>query len=733
MPILYDESTKVFNLQTANTSYAFYLSRGAVPVHIHYGKKIAAVRNPAASNFQHSGGFAAFDADLSTPESQFTSAGSMLEYSVYGHTDHKTCAFHGIFEDGTSYIKPLYKSHRIYAGKPRLRGLPATYVEQQSEATTLELLLVDEVRHIEFLLRYTVFEELDLITRNVEITNRSGERLDVRSALSMSVDFPDKDFDLIHLHGGWARERQIERTPLMSGGEFMESNWGCSSHLNSPFMALARKNADERIGEVYGFALVYSGNFLAGAESWYSDITRVMMGINPRDFSWKLEDGESFVTPEVMMVFSEEGLGGMSRLFHRAIRTRLVRGKYRDAHRPILINNWEATYFDFNEEKLLALAEAAKKIGVELLVLDDGWFGKRNDPKSSLGDWFENKEKLPNGIPGLAKKVNDLGLKFGLWFEPEMISPDSELYRAHPDWCIHVKDRPHNLARYQMTLDLSRPDVCDYIKGFLRDMLSRANISYVKWDMNRYFSEVGSAYLPADRMQELPHRYMLNLYDILETITTEFPDVLFEGCAGGGGRYDAGMMHYFPQFWCSDDSDAIERLYLQYGTSLLMPACTMGAHVSIVPNHQVNRTTPIETRSRVAMCGTYGFEINLLQVPEEELDAMAREIEIFKDIRDVIHRGDMYRLTSPFEGANACFEYVAPDKSRAVAIYVTSQGRAFATVRRLRFEGLDPNAVYVDPYSGREFGGDTLMNVGLTVSDAKDFASMLYIFNRKDS
>ncbi len=731
MPILYDESRQIFNLQTNNSSYVIQVVKNAVPVHVHYGKKVAAVRNPYASMFSTSGGFGALDGDLTVENSSFSSAGAMLEYSVYGHTDHRTCAFHAICKDGTSYIKPLYKSHRIYAGKPKLKGLPATYVEQDSEATTLELILTDEERGIDFLLRYTVFEDFDLITRNTEIVNRSGETLDVRSALSMSIDFSDKDFDLIHLHGGWARERQVQRTPLMNGGSFLESKWGCSSHLNSPFMALARKDANEKQGEVYGFALVYSGNFLAGAEAWYSDITRVMMGINPHDFSWKLGDGETFVTPEVMMVYSDEGLGGMSRTFHKAVRTRLVRGKHRDAHRPILINNWEATYFDFTEEKILSLAKVAKDIGVELLVLDDGWFGKRNDPKSSLGDWYENKEKLPEGIPGLAKKVNDLGLKFGLWFEPEMISPDSDLYRAHPDWCLHVPNRPNHLARFQMILDLSRPDVCDYIKGFLRDMLSRANISYVKWDMNRYFADVGSTYLSPEQMQELPHRYMLNLYDILETITTEFPDVLFEGCAGGGGRYDAGMMHYFPQFWCSDDSDAIERLYLQYGTSMLMPASTMGAHVSIVPNHQVKRTTPIETRSRVAMCGTYGFEINLLEVPQEELDIMAKEIEVFKDIRDTIHKGDLYRLSSPFEGPNACFEYVLPDKSRAVAVYVTAMGRANATTRRLRFQGLDPDAIYIDPYSGREFGGDTLMNIGLTVVDRHDFASALYIFDKK--
>lgn len=736
MPIIYDEKNRAFNLQTKSSSYVFFILEDKLVIHSHYGKRINNTENIYDTMFVKSGGHTPMDRDIKT-HSWFTSNGSMQEYSFAGSVDRRQTAFEAFYPNGSNATYPYYKSHKIYKGKPKLKGLPATYVENDEEATTLELVLRDDAENMEFTLRYTVFEELDAITRNVEITNCGTETVKLNSALSMSVDFPDRDFDMISLYGAWARERQFQRRQLFSGVQHVETLNGVSGHNYSPFVGLARPDANEESGEVYGFSLVYSGNHYEGVSVNPCDISRVMVGINPASFGWNLGAGETFVTPEVVMVYSDEGLGKMSRIYHRLYRTRLVRGKYRDAYRPVLLNNWEATYFNFNEEKILALGKKAAEIGVELLVLDDGWFGKRNDDKTSLGDWFENREKLPNGIDGLAKKVNDLGLKFGLWYEPEMISPDSELCRKHPEWVLKAPERENSLGRNQCILDLTRKDVCDYVKGFLTEMLTKANISYVKWDMNRLFSEIGSLELEPEQFCEIPHRYVLSLYDILEEITTKFPDLLIEGCAGGGGRYDAGMLYYVPQFWCSDDSDAIERCYIQYGTSMVMPATTMGAHVSITPNHQVGRMTPLNTRGYMAMCGTFGYEIDLLSVSQQELDEMKEQIKEFKELRDTIHYGNQYRLISPYDTKEAafhpisnCVSYVSDDKSKCVTFHVTILGRANPGEKRLKFRGLDENAVYIEKSTGKKYGGDLLMNIGLLVLDKKDYESQLIILEK---
>ena len=736
MPIIYDEKNKAFNLQTKSSSYVFFILEDKLVIHSHYGKRINNTENIYDTMFVKSGGHTPMDRDIKT-HSWFTSNGSMQEYSFAGSVDRRQTAFEAFYPNGSNATYPYYKSHKIYKGKPKLKGLPATYVENDEEATTLELVLRDDAENMEFTLRYTVFEELDAIARNVEITNCGNETVKLNSALSMSVDFPDRDFDMISLYGAWARERQFQRRQLFSGVQHVETLTGVSGHNYSPFLGLARPDANEESGEVYGFSLVYSGNHYEGVSVNPCDISRVMVGINPASFGWNLGAGETFVTPEVVMVYSDEGLGKMSRIYHKLYRTRLVRGKYRDAYRPVLLNNWEATYFNFNEEKILALGKKAAEIGVELLVLDDGWFGKRNDDKTSLGDWFENREKLPNGIDGLAKKVNDLGLKFGLWYEPEMISPDSELCRKHPEWVLKAPERENSLGRNQCVLDLTRKDVCDYVKGFLTEMLTKANISYVKWDMNRLFSEIGSLELEPEQFCEIPHRYVLNLYDILEEITTKFPDLLIEGCAGGGGRYDAGMLYYVPQFWCSDDSDAIERCYIQYGTRMVMPATTMGAHVSITPNHQVGRMTPLNTRGYMAMCGTFGYEIDLLSVSQQDLDEMKEQIKEFKELRDTIHYGNQYRLISPYDTKDSafhpisnCVSYVSDDKSKCVTFHVTILGRANPGEKRLKFRGLDENAVYIEKSTGKKYGGDLLMNIGLLVLDKKDYESQLIILEK---
>lgn len=510
-------------------------------------------------------------------------------------------------------------------------------------------------------------------------------------------------------------ERNVLRRPLTMGLQAVDSKRGSSSHQHNPFMALVRKGADEDQGEVYGFSLVYSGSFLANVEVDQYRTTRVTMGLNPFDFSWLLQPGASFQTPEAVMVYSSEGLGGMSRTYHRLYRTRLARGEYRDQERPVLINNWEATYFDFNADKIESIARKGKELGIELFVLDDGWFGKRDDDNSSLGDWFVHREKLPGGLRDLAERVTGLDMRFGLWVEPEMVSEDSDLYRAHPDWCLHVPDRRRSAGRNQLILDYSRDDVCDAIIGMLSEVFTSAPITYVKWDMNRNMTEIGSALLPPERQRETAHRYMLGLYRVLETLVTAFPHILFESCSGGGGRFDPGMLHYMPQTWTSDNTDAVSRLKIQYGTSIVYPVSSIGAHVSAVPNHQVHRTTPLETRGHVAFAGNFGYELDLTAFTEEE-DAVVRgQVAYYKEIRPLVQFGDFYRLLSPFEGNETAWMFVSPDRSEAFAAYYKVLAEPNAGYRSIRLKGLNPEADYRIAGLDGAVGGDELMRAGLAV------------------
>lgn len=440
---------------------------------------------------------------------------------------------------------------------------------------------------------------------------------------------------------------------------------------------------------------------------------------------------DSFQTPEAILVYSNEGIGGLSRNYHKLYRTRLARGVHRDKVRPILANNWEATYFDFNEEKIEEIAKVGADLGIELFVLDDGWFGKRDDDTTSLGDWFEDRKKLPNGLENLAKRVNDLGIQFGLWFEPEMISPDSELYRKHPDWCLHVPGRRRTLARTQSVLDLSRQDVREYLFDMLSGILSRVPISYIKWDMNRFMTEIGSAQWPAEKQQEIAHRYMLGLYELLERITNAFPKILFESCASGGGRFDPGMLYYMPQTWTSDDTDAIERQKIQYGTSIVYPVSAIGAHVSAVPNHQVGRMTPLKTRGDVAMSGNFGYELDLTKFTEEEKVIVKEQINTYKANRSLIQQGDLYRLMSPFEGKGneTSWMFVSEDKSEAILFYFRVLAEPEAPYKRLILHGLDKNAKYKEVNTGQVYGGDFLMHAGLPISpENTDYASLVFKF-----
>lgn len=715
MAIVYDASSKTFNLSTSKTSYVLKVLDSNHVAHVYWGKKIKAKNLDYVLRSKNWGSFLTNTDNID----DFMLEMTPQEYPGYGSTDLRTPAVELQFSDGTSATDFRYESHNIYAGKNKLNNLPATYVEDENEAMTLELTLVDSLKNVKLILSYSVFEEFDAITRSVKIINESNEDVNINRVLSANVDFRDSDYELLQLSGAWARERYIIRKEIRSGSQSIESRRGSSSHAQNPFMALVRKDTTEQHGEVYGFSLIYSGNFLANVEVDMYENARAQIGINPFDFTWLLKSKEEFTAPEAVLVYSNEGLTGMSHIYNCLYGKRLCKGKYRDEVRPILINNWEATYFDFNETKIKEIAREATNLGMELFVLDDGWFGKRDDDNSSLGDWFVNEEKLKGGLNKLATEINEMGLQFGLWFEPEMVSPISELYKEHPDWCIHIPGRNRSEARRQLILDYSREDVCNYIIEKISEVLSSAPISYVKWDMNRNMSEIGSAKLPANRQREVAHRYILGLYKVLEEITTRFPDVLFESCSGGGGRFDPGMLYYMPQTWTSDNTDAIERLKIQFGTSMVYPNASIGCHVSAVLNHQVDRITPIETRGVVAMSGNFGYELDITKLPESEKEIIKEQVKLYKEIRETIQFGKCYRLSSPFENNDVAWMFISKDCEEIIVSFVRTLAKPNSKFISLKLVGLDESSKYEILGENIIVGGDELMNIGLNVPELK--------------
>ena len=722
MGIIINESMKLFHLQSGTSSYIFRVTKEGYLNHLYYGKKI---HTPNPDHLFEVWGRASFSPTPSSMTPSLTLDDMPIEYPTYGQSDFRVPALSMVTGSHDRITSFIYKDYELLDGKPPIKGLPATYVEDPSEAATLKIILEDEKAGLEVALFYTVFNERGVITRHTQVTNNGSKSMSIERLMSTALDFESRDFDVLYLHGAWARERHIERKPLTNGIFSIDSKRGSSSHQRNPFVALLSKETTEDHGEAFGFSLVYSGNHLTEMEVDQFANTRLVMGLNPFGFEWKLEPGSTFSSPECVMVYSSEGMGEMSRTYHRLYRTRLARGVYRDQVRPILVNNWEGTYFDFNEEKLLSIAKEGKALGLELFVLDDGWFGKRNDDKSSLGDWFVNLDKLPGGLESVAKGVNDLGMKFGLWFEPEMISPDSDLYRQHPDWCLHVDGRSRTLGRNQLILDMSRQDVRDYLIKTISAMLASVNISYVKWDMNRNMTEIGSAFLPEERQKETAHRYMLGLYEVMEKITSAFPDVLFESCSGGGGRFDPGILYYMPQTWTSDDTDAVERLKIQYGTSMVYPISSMGAHVSAVPNHQVHRTTSLKMRGDVAMSGNFGYELDLSTLSEIEKEEMKIQVSKYKALRSLIQFGDFYRLLSPFEGDEAAWMVVSEDKTQAFVAYFRVLAKPNDTKRRLCLKGLKADGEYT--HENEAYYGDELMYAGLAIPYVQgDFTSFIW-------
>ena len=715
MSIIYNEKTREFHLYNQEISYIIKILDNEQPGQLYYGKRLT-----HREDFSHLFEYAMRDMSPYAFEgnSTFSLENIKQEYPTFGCGDMRFPAYEIERENGSHVVEFVYKEHKIYDGKPKLEGLPATYVESDDEAQTLELVLEDTSINTRIVLLYTIYEAFPVIARSVRFECDSDEKITLLSAMSACVDLPDKDYEMIDLAGVWARERHVRRHKLNYGIQSIYSMRGCSSYQFNPFFALARENADEFQGQVYGFSLVYSGNFLAQTEVDNYDTARVLMGIHPNGFKWTLGKGEFFQTPEMVMIYSEDGLNGMSQTFHKLYRTRLARGTWRDKVRPILINSWEAFYFDFDAPKLLGLADAAADLGMELFVLDDGWFGKRDDSTSSLGDWYPNEEKLKGTLKELAEKINAKGLKFGLWIEPEMTNKDSDLYRAHPDWLLAEQGKRICHSRNQYVLDFSKKEVREYIGDMLENLLAEVPVSYIKWDLNRTFSEVFSNGNDREYQGKVCHKYVLGVYELYERLTSRFPHVLFESCASGGARFDPGMLYYAPQGWTSDDTDAIERLKIQYGTSMVYPVSCMGSHVSASPNHQTNRVTPIETRADVAYFGTFGYELDLLKLSEEEKEEIRRQIAFMKEKRELIQKGIFYRLKSPFEGNETAWMIVSEDQKKALVGYYRVMQPVNVGFKRLKLKGLKEDTCY--KVSGYDYDcyGDELMQVGMILSDS---------------
>ena len=718
MSIFYDENQKSFYLGAGKASYVLHVDEDGRLLNQHWGARVP--DGALSPDFSHYSTLASFDPRTNALPWELPTRGS----GWYGEP-----AVAATNAKGDDMVQLTYVSHAIYMGKNRLPGLPATFARREGDAETLEIELMDRLTGLRVTAVYGVFERTGAITRSLRLKNEGGEDMQINGVLSASAPVHGSGYDVIHLKGAWARERHVMRQPQGEGEYRIFSQRGASGHEANPFLALCEKSATEFSGEVWAVSLVYSGSFEALSYVSNTENSRLSIGLNPDVFTWKLEPGETFVSPEAAMVYSPDGLNGMSHAFHRLYSENLMRSKWFERDRPILINNWEATYFNFNEEKILQIARRAKELGVEMLVLDDGWFGKRNTDNCSLGDWVVNPEKLPGGLNGLSDRLHDLGLKFGLWFEPEMISPDSDLYRAHPDWCLHVDGRARVEMRNQLILDLSRKEVQDYIIESVSAVLESARIEYVKWDMNRNMTEPFSGAQTPERQKETQHRYMLGLYRVLEEITARFPEILFESCSGGGGRFDPGMLYYMPQTWTSDDSDAVERMFIQYGTSFVYPPCAMGAHVSAVPNHQTGRTTAMQTRGDVALGGNFGFELDLSQLSDADAETVRRLIEREKQVRTLVRTGEFTRLLSPFDHPYAAWQFRARDNSEALICAYRLMTRPATPHLLLRASGLDESAVYMDD-DGNTCSGAALTRYGLWLHLPGDFTSKVIHLRR---
>lgn len=707
MAIFYQEDKKIITINTACSTYQMMIDKYGALLHLYYGKRIkgdaehllAYLDRGFSGNPVEAGGDRTYSYDV-LPQ----------EYPTLGTGDFRNTALNLRNSDGSECCRLKYVSHSITDGKYALEGLPAVYAKEGAQ--TLEIVLADEVADVQVKLLYGVLEAEDIITRSAVITNHGKESLTLEKVGSANLDFLYGDYDLISFYGRHALERNFQRSRIGHSGTVFGSRRGTSSHQYNPAVVIAEKDANETAGNCYGMVFVYSGNFMFEAEKDQFGLTRAIMGLQSDLFHYHLEAGEAFTVPETILTFSGEGFSGISKRYHRCIRNHICRGPYQNRVRPVLINSWEAAYFDFDGNTIFELAKDAAELGIDMVVMDDGWFGKRDDDNSGLGDWVVNEEKLGCTLKELIEKVNSVGVKFGIWIEPEMISEDSELYRKHPDWAMKIPQRSPVYGRNQLVLDFTRKEVRDYIFDSICAVLDQGNIEYVKWDMNRSITDVFSVERPQGNVT---HDYVLGVYEFLEKLISRYPKLLIEGCSGGGGRFDAGMLYYTPQIWCSDNTDAVNRLKIQYGTSFFYPVSTMGAHVSAVPNHQTGRTVSLNTRGVIAMSGTFGYELDTKKLSEEEKEAVRVQTARFKVYADLIQTGDYYRLSSPFADTFTAWQFVSEDRKRTLVSVVLTEIEGNPEVHYVRLRGLEPEKIYIEKQSGREYGGQVLMEAGIRI------------------
>lgn len=706
MAITFNETTRIFTLTTAHTTYQMQADAQGYLLHLYYGARTA-----GEMDYLLNYGDRGFSGNPNSAGNDRTYSLDALpqEYPSLGTGDFRNYALNIENADGSQCCNPVYITHEIEAGKYTLKGLPFVRAEE-NEAETLKIILEDPVTKVELHLLYGVLEKEDIITRSVIIKNVGKAPVTVKKAQSACLDFLHGDYDLIKFHGRHAMERNMERMPVSHESIRIGSRRGTSSHQYNPGVILAGKNTNEDSGSCYGMLFVYSGNFLVEAEKDQYDQTRIQMGLTDELFAYPLEAGAEFTAPEVILSYTNKGLSRLSQQYHHCIMNHICQGKYVHANRPVLINSWEAAYFDFTGDTIVELAKEAKALGIDMVVMDDGWFGKRNDDNSSLGDWYVNEEKLGGTLTKLIERVNQEGVKFGIWIEPEMVSEDSDLYREHPDWAITIPGRKPVRSRNQLVLDFSRKEVRDEIFKRICAVLDQGNVEYIKWDMNRSLADI---YAP-----NVTYDYVLGVYDFLEKLTNRYPDILIEGCSGGGGRFDAGMLYYTPQIWCSDNTDAINRTRIQYGTSFFYPVAAMGSHVSAVPNHQTGRVTSMHTRGVAAMSGTFGYELNPALLNAKEKAEIRAKLAQYREYQELICEGDYYRLSNPFQDNFAAWMVVSDDRSKALVSVIRLTAEANPPAAYVTLKGMEEDAFYREKTTGKVYPGAALMEAGILLPAA---------------
>lgn len=706
MAITFNETTRIFTLTTAHTTYQMQADAQGYLLHLYYGARTA-----GEMDYLLNYGDRGFSGNPNSAGSDRTYSLDALpqEYPSLGTGDFRNYALNIENADGSQCCNPVYITHEIAAGKYTLKGLPFVRAEE-NEAETLKIILEDPVTKVELHLLYGVLEKEDIITRSVIIKNAGKAPVTVKKAQSACLDFLHGDYDLIKFYGRHAMERNMERMPVSHESTRIGSRRGTSSHQYNPGVILAGKNTNEDSGSCYGMLFVYSGNFLVEAEKDQYDQTRIQMGLTDELFAYPLEAGAEFTAPEVILSYTNKGLSRLSQQYHHCIMNHICQGKYVHANRPVLINSWEAAYFDFTGDTIVELAKEAKALGIDMVVMDDGWFGKRNDDNSSLGDWYVNEEKLGGTLTKLIERVNAEGVKFGIWIEPEMVSEDSDLYREHPDWAITIPGRKPVRSRNQLVLDFSRKEVRDEIFKRICAVLDQGNVEYIKWDMNRSLADIYASNVTYD--------YVLGVYDFLEKLTNRYPDILIEGCSGGGGRFDAGMLYYTPQIWCSDNTDAINRTRIQYGTSFFYPVAAMGSHVSAVPNHQTGRVTSMHTRGVAAMSGTFGYELNPALLNAKEKAEIRAQLAQYREYQELIREGNYYRLSNPFQDNFAAWMVVSDDRSKALVSVIRLTAEANPPAAYVTLKGMEEDAFYREKTTGKVYPGAALMEAGILLPAA---------------